>query len=69
MALDKVDAVVVGAGAAGPIVAKELAVAGYHVDAGQVLPAVGPKGHDLYNQRPTSWAIRFGQRRRAAGGG
>jgi len=63
MALDKVDAVIVGAGAAGPIIAKELAVAGYHVvllERGKFYQPSDCRKDDLYNQRTTILGNAFG---------
>lgn len=63
MALDKVDAVIIGAGAAGPIIAKELAVAGHHVvllERGKFYQPSDCRKDDLYNQRTTILGNAFG---------
>ncbi len=63
MALDRVDAVIVGAGAAGPVIAKELAVAGYHVvllERGRFYQPSDCRKDDLYNQRTTILGNSFG---------
>jgi choline dehydrogenase-like flavoprotein len=63
MARPKVDAVIVGAGAAGPIVAKELAVAGYHVvllERGKFYTAWDCRKDDLRNQRTSLLGNAFG---------
>ena len=63
MALDKVDAVIIGAGAAGPIIAKELAVAGHHVvllERGKFYQSSDCRKDDLYNQRTTILGNAFG---------
>jgi choline dehydrogenase-like flavoprotein len=63
MALPKVNAVIVGAGAAGPIVAKELAVAGLSVvllERGKFYSAYDCRKDDLRNQRTTVLGNAFG---------
>jgi choline dehydrogenase-like flavoprotein len=63
MALPKVNAVVVGAGAAGPIVAKELATAGWKVvllERGQWNTAADCHKDDLRNQRTSVLGHPFG---------
>jgi choline dehydrogenase-like flavoprotein len=63
MALPKVDAVIVGAGAAGPIVAKELAVAGFRVVLLERGKFNGPNDchkDDLINQRTSVLGHPFG---------
>ena len=63
MALERVDAVIVGAGAAGGIVAKELAVAGMKVvllERGKWYSAFDCRKDDLRNQRTTALGNAFG---------
>lgn len=63
MALDKVNAVVIGAGAAGPIVAKELAVAGFRVvllERGRWHSPWECRKDDLRNQRTAILGNAFG---------
>lgn len=63
MGLPGVDAVIVGAGAAGPIVAKELAVAGWRVvllEKGKWHTAADCRKDDLRNQRNATLGYPFG---------
>ena len=63
MALPKVNAVIVGAGAGGGIVAKELAEAGFRVvllERGRWMSAVDCRKDDLRNQRTTALGHPFG---------
>ncbi len=63
MALEKVDAVVVGAGAAGGIVAKELAEKGWRVvllERGKWLTASDNLKDDLRNERTSPLGTGFG---------
>ncbi len=63
MSLSKVDAVIIGAGAAGPIVAKELAVAGFTVvllERGKYYAPYDCLKDDLRNQRTSLLGNAFG---------
>jgi choline dehydrogenase-like flavoprotein len=63
MALKRVDAVVVGAGAGGGVVAKELAIAGLRVallERGKWYSAADCRKDDLYNQRTQVLGAKFG---------
>src|ERR1035438_5925800 len=63
MALKRVNAVIVGAGAGGGVVAKELATAGLSVvllERGLWYSAADCRKDDLYNQRTQALGARFG---------
>ena len=63
MALKRVNAVIVGSGAGGGVVAKELAVAGLSVavlERGKWLSAADCRKDDLYNQRTQVLGAKFG---------
>src|ERR1017187_9412688 len=63
MALKRVNAVIVGAGAGGGVVAKELATAGLSVvllERGNWYSAADCRKDDLYNQRTQALGARFG---------
>ena len=63
MALKRVNAVIVGAGAGGGVVAKELATAGLSVvllERGRWYSAADCRKDDLYNQRTQALGARFG---------